>query len=148
MHADFNWHGKLRLYRQTNILIYLNSNLKKSWGGDLQLAKKFINTAFKRIYPNINTMVIFTTDENSMHGHPDELHCPKNKSRKSIALYFYSPIKPSSGFFMGKRGSTDYRKLDGSRIQHELTRKKIKDKPKYFYNWTTSKVDLISNFFD
>ena len=40
-------------------------------------------------------MAIFSTTDFSYHGHPDPLNCPENRSRKSIALYYYSNGRPS-----------------------------------------------------
>ena len=39
-------------------------------------------------------MVIFNTTYFSYHGHPNPLNCPENKSRKSLALYYYSNGRP------------------------------------------------------
>ena len=39
-------------------------------------------------------MVIFSTNDYSNHGHPDPINCPKNISRKSIALYYFSNGRP------------------------------------------------------
>ena len=39
-------------------------------------------------------MVIFSTTDNSNHGHPDPLNCPNNMSRKSIATYYYTKGRP------------------------------------------------------
>ena len=37
----------------------------------------------------MNNVVAFRTDLDSNHGFPDPVQCPKNESRKSIALYYY-----------------------------------------------------------
>ena len=34
--------------------------------------------------------LLFNTTSTSFHGHPDPLQCPAERSRKSIALYYYS----------------------------------------------------------
>lgn len=33
VHADFNWNGRLKLYRRLNVLIYINPGWKEEWGG-------------------------------------------------------------------------------------------------------------------
>ena len=48
----------------------------------------------KKISPLFNTMAIFSTTDFSNHGHPDTLNCPKEMSRKSIALYYFSSGRP------------------------------------------------------
>ena len=53
MHADFNWHKKLKLYRRLNVLIYLNKDWDPEWGGDFRLGTKERNRirVAKSIYP-------------------------------------------------------------------------------------------------
>lgn len=99
MHLDFNYHG-VGLYRRLNLLLYLN-DWKDEWGGHLSLAGK------KKIAPEMNTMVIFTTDDLSWHGHPEPLECPEGVYRDSIALYYYSAIKPTRNF-AEVRPTTEY----------------------------------------
>jgi hypothetical protein len=101
MHIDFNYHG-IGLYRRLNLLLYLNPDWKHyEWGGHLVLQRKNDNQ-FKRsaklISPEANTMVVFTTDDESWHGHPEPLECPEGTFRDSIALYYYSAIKPPRNF--------------------------------------------------
>ena len=48
----------------------------------------------KKFKPIFNRIAIFSTTDFSYHGHPDPLNCPENKSRKSIALYYYSNGRP------------------------------------------------------
>ncbi|MEG0760416.1 MAG: 2OG-Fe(II) oxygenase [Chryseobacterium sp.] len=49
-----------------------------------------------KISPRFNTLAMFSTTSNSFHGHPDPLNCPENRSRKSLALYYYSNGRPES----------------------------------------------------
>lgn len=102
MHVDFNWHQGLHLYRRLNVLIYLN-DWQSEWGGKLELS----GDSFKKISPERNTMVVFTTDDASLHGHPHPLECPEDVTRDSIALYYYSAIKPKRNF-AGIRDNTGY----------------------------------------
>lgn len=37
--------------------------------------------------------MIFNTDSDSFHGHPDPLMTPDNVTRKSLALYYYTASK-------------------------------------------------------
>jgi len=55
-----------------------------------------MNGPLKKVYPHFNTCVIFTTTSHTFHGHPDPLVCPKNRSRKSIALYYFSSGRPKN----------------------------------------------------
>jgi hypothetical protein len=44
----------------------------------------------KSIEPIFNRCVIFNTDADSFHGHPTPLNSPKDVTRKSLALYYYT----------------------------------------------------------
>lgn len=94
IHADFNKHPKNQLDRRINVLIYLNKNWDKTYGGDFELWNNDMTKSVKKIEPVFNRMAIFSTTSKSYHGHPDPLMCPDNRSRKSIALYFYTNGRP------------------------------------------------------
>ena len=66
------------------------------YGGDLELWDKNMKKGVKKIAPLFNTMALFSTTDFSYHGHPNPLTCPKDRSRKSLALYYYSNGRPSS----------------------------------------------------
>jgi Rps23 Pro-64 3,4-dihydroxylase Tpa1-like proline 4-hydroxylase len=108
VHADFNWNEELGLYRRLNLLIYLNPNWEKSWGGFLELWSRDMKRKEMSIAPDFNTVVVFSTDESSYHGHPDPLSCPENVTRDSIALYYYSPAKTADRE-RTKRDISEYR---------------------------------------
>jgi len=114
VHADFNWYPRLNLYRRINVLIYLNSGWNEVWGGDLQLFHDPDAPADVSVFPHINSMAIFTTDDASFHGHPVELDCPEDVTRNSIALYYYSAIKPAHNFSRSRKKS-DYRAVPSDR---------------------------------
>ena len=115
MHADFNWHQHLNLYRRLNLLIYLNRDWDDAWGGGLQLASlgKSGLEVGQIVMPNFNKTVIFTTTDASFHGHPEPMDLPDGRARNSIALYYYVSTKPQDAS-ESKRLNTDYRFLDGS----------------------------------
>ena len=94
IHTDFNRHPHLDLDRRLNILLYLNKEWEENYGGHLQLWDKAMKTCKKKYLPSFNTMVIFGTTDFSNHGHPDPLACPDDRSRKSIATYYYSDGRP------------------------------------------------------
>ena len=99
VHTDFNRHPTLDLDRRVNVLIYLNKNWKDSYGGCLELWNKNMSMCEKKISPTFNTMVIFSTTDFSNHGHPEPLNCPKDISRKSIALYYFSSGRPQNEIY-------------------------------------------------
>lgn len=89
IHCDGNKNQRMGVYRALNLIIYLNKNWKPEYGGNLNFYDKDLNVV-KSIEPLFNRMVIFTTNENSLHGHPEPLNCPENMSRKSLILYYYT----------------------------------------------------------
>ena len=94
IHADFTVHPyKKNWHRRVNLLVYLNEEWKDSWGGKLELWDKKMNNCVKKISPIFNRCVIFNTDYDSFHGHPEPMTCPENIYRKSIALYYYTEAK-------------------------------------------------------
>lgn len=90
VHADFNIHPRLKLYRRLNVLIYLNKDWQESWGGALELWDRTGYRCVRAIPPVFNRAVLFDTSNFSYHGHPRPLACPPERSRKSVALYYYS----------------------------------------------------------
>lgn len=94
IHADFNWHHRLRLHRRINMLIYLNKDWKEEYGGHLELWDARMEACRKRILPVFGRAVVFNTTDFAYHGHPDPLACPEGMSRKSLALYYYSSTRP------------------------------------------------------
>lgn len=95
IHADFNRHLKLKLDRRLNLLIYLNEDWQEEWGGALELWDKDMSRCAHKIFPIFNRAVVFETTDFSFHGHPDPLACPAGRTRKSLALYYYSNGRPA-----------------------------------------------------
>lgn len=112
VHADFNWNEQMQLFRRLNVLIYLNRDWNPAWEGSLELWEQDMSRSAVSVAPEFNTMVVFTTDDKSFHGHPRPLACPAGVTRDSIALYYYSPIEPAKNF-RGRRLDTDYRPIGG-----------------------------------
>jgi Rps23 Pro-64 3,4-dihydroxylase Tpa1-like proline 4-hydroxylase len=96
VHADFNKHEMTMLDRRINLLVYLNKDWEESYGGHFELWDKTMTRSDKKVLPVFNRIAIFSTTDFSYHGHPDKLTCPPDRSRKSIALYYYSNGRPKS----------------------------------------------------
>jgi Rps23 Pro-64 3,4-dihydroxylase Tpa1-like proline 4-hydroxylase len=114
VHSDFNIHKRLNLERRLNLLIYLNKDWEPDFGGNLELWNASMTTREVNVAPLFNRAVIFNTDLDSLHGHPDPLNCPEDDSRKSVALYYYtSPERGVAGLaerttiFRVRPGTTD-----------------------------------------
>lgn len=101
IHADFNQHPFTKLDRRLNVLIYLNIDWQETYGGALELWDRSMQHCVQRILPLFNRTVVFVTDDFSFHGHPDPLSCPKDRVRKSIALYYYTNGRPEAELHLG-----------------------------------------------
>jgi Rps23 Pro-64 3,4-dihydroxylase Tpa1-like proline 4-hydroxylase len=93
VHADFRIHKKLNLQRRINVLVYLNKDWNPAFGGNLELWDRQMKNRIKAVEPFFNRCVIFNTDADSYHGHPEALRCPPDRTRKSLALYYYTASK-------------------------------------------------------
>lgn len=89
VHKDFNVHRELGLLRQLNALLYLNTDWNADYGGQLELWDETTGQCLRRVEPLCNRMVVFATP-NGAHGHPDPLNCPEGRTRRSMALYYYT----------------------------------------------------------
>lgn len=94
VHADFNWHPKLKLDRRLNMLVYLNEGWQGEWGGALELWDREMRQARVSVSPQLNRTVIFATNDLSYHGHPEPLRSPAGVTRKSLSLYYYTNGRP------------------------------------------------------
>lgn len=90
IHADFRLNKPLNLARRLNMLIYLNKDWNEEWGGQLELWDRQKTGKVVEVFPHHNRCVIFNTDADTFHGHPDPLNCPSSVTRRSIALYYYT----------------------------------------------------------
>jgi hypothetical protein len=76
-----------------NVIIYLNEQWQDEWGGFLELWDRKMTAPVKSVAPLFNRCVVFNTDADSFHGHPDPLATPADVKRRSIALYYYTASK-------------------------------------------------------
>ncbi len=102
LHTDFSHHHYHKDWkRRVNLILYLNPAWRQEWGGSIELWDAKTKRCVVKYPPLLNHVLIFNTDERSLHGFPEPLCCPKGESRKSLALYYYSldrsrRIAPSS----------------------------------------------------
>jgi hypothetical protein len=101
IHADFNKHPHTKLDRRLNVLVYMNQDWHEEYGGHFELWDTEMKGARKKILPLFNRMALFSTTSNSYHGHPNPLTCPPDRTRKSLALYYYTNGRPESEIVKG-----------------------------------------------
>ena len=91
IHADFTVHPQHRTWRRrVNLLVYFNEEWLPEFGGDLELWSTDMKRCEQKVAPVANRAVIFTTDPDSFHGHPEPMQCPPDRARRSLALYYFS----------------------------------------------------------
>ena len=98
-HVDFNRHPVTHHHRRLNLIVYLNHGWLDEWGGVLELHRdpRSADDEVVRVSPRFNRAVIFETTEHSWHGF-STIRLPedqRDRSRRSVALYFYSEQRPA-----------------------------------------------------
>ena len=101
MHKDYSIHPKLGMERRINIIIYMTPDWQEEWGGGLELwshdeEKNLPKECVAKVYNKFNRAILFDTASNSWHGLPNEILCPEGVYRKSLAIYYISPVRESA----------------------------------------------------
>jgi hypothetical protein len=133
VHADFNLNKSMRILRRINVIVYLNKDWRPEYAGNLELWSKDMKTRLKSVEPVFNRCIIFNTDGDSFHGHPDPLTTPEGLTRRSLALYYYTA---SDAIFDEHRFHTTIYKV----------RPKTRDKLDYKYLFRDFVLDLTPPF--
>ncbi|HEU0099311.1 MAG TPA: 2OG-Fe(II) oxygenase [Allosphingosinicella sp.] len=129
VHADFNVHERMKIRRRLNVLVYLNDEWPEDYGGDLELWNRRMERCEVTVRPEMGRAVVFSTELDSFHGHPDPLRCPPDRSRRSIATYYYTAIE--EGLASVGRRTTNFQARPGT-----------SDRP----DWATRKSHFITDW--
>ena len=86
-HTDFHLYARLGLFRQVNLLLYVNEDWPDDGGGGFELWEKGAARPSKVIPPTFGRCVIFRTNDRSVHGFNQPV---QDRFRRSIALYYYT----------------------------------------------------------
>jgi hypothetical protein len=140
LHADFTVHPHHRNWqRRANILIYLNKDWKEEYGGYLELWSRDMKRCVQKVAPIFNRCVIFNTEADTYHGHPDPLNCPPDRTRKSLALYYFTIEKETP-----YKQPTDYRARPGEGLKSVLVY--LDKKLVWTYNWVKGILGINDDF--
>jgi hypothetical protein len=90
IHRDFRLHPVNGLYHRVNVLVYLNSEWREEYGGELEMWSPRSPECGRKVLPVAGTVVIFETTPSSYHGVPDPVRCPEGRARLSLASYYYT----------------------------------------------------------
>jgi hypothetical protein len=96
MHLDYSVHPVSGMERMLNLIVYLNDTWDECWGGALELWDKDFTHGVKKVYPYSNRAILFRTSDISYHGLPTPIQCPETIGRKSLAIYYMSPLQETS----------------------------------------------------
>lgn len=114
VHVDFNYSRELEQHRRLNILIYLNEQWPKEWGGAVELWNTEVTKCEVSLPPIMNRCVIFETSDHSYHG-VEPVTCPQNVARKSFAGYYYTTEAPPE--WDGQMHSTVFKPRPDERLR-------------------------------
>ena len=98
VHVDFNYHPRKGWHRRLNLIVFLNEEWQREWGGCFEVHSDpwSEDDELRSFVPTWNSAVIFETNEHSWHGF-DRVDLPADRrdlSRRSFAVYFYSQDRP------------------------------------------------------
>jgi hypothetical protein len=108
IHRDFRVHPITGLFHRVNVLIYLNSDWKSEYAGELELWRKDKSACERQVAPVAGKTVIFEAGPLAFHGIPEPINCPPGRARLSLAAIYYTENPPpddrkESHFFRPKR---------------------------------------------
>ncbi len=104
VHTDFNRSQRLKLDRRLNVLIYLNRDWQPEYGGEFEAWSPGGKAPAASYLPLFNRTILFNTNDRTFHGNPNPVNCPPERSRQSIAMYYYSngrPLEETTGLYQG-----------------------------------------------
>jgi Rps23 Pro-64 3,4-dihydroxylase Tpa1-like proline 4-hydroxylase len=90
VHADFNWYHKMQLHRRVNALWYLSDDWDDAWGGALEFWDPKTRKSVDAAFPYCNSLAVFSTGSDSLHGQPLPLATPEGKFRRALNFYYYT----------------------------------------------------------
>ena len=92
VHADKVRHPRPALFDQAvNLILFVQPNWREEYGGQLEFWSADAGHKRVSIFPRFNRLVLFRSDRESFHGHPNPLQCPENIYRSTLAVYYYKP---------------------------------------------------------
>lgn len=90
VHNDYINHRELPLARRINVLVYINHDWRPEWKGDLELWDAATGARAAGFAPVFNRTIIFNTTADALHGFPEPIACPPDRSRRLLSVYYWS----------------------------------------------------------
>ena len=110
-HIDYNYHPQKGWHRRLNLIVYITPEWREEWGGAICLyenGRKPHRSGQFKVPCLQNRAILFATHLRSWHG-VETISFPEGtpvRSRKSIALYFFSKHRPA--YQIDKRFQTQF----------------------------------------
>jgi hypothetical protein len=92
-----------------------------------------------RVEPLFGRAVIFNTDLDSFHGHPDPLNCPPDRSRRSIATYYYSAAEEGLALLPKRNTNFQPRPGTGDKTDWQIRRQHL------INDWVPPKLQRLAH---
>ena len=136
IHADFNRYNAYQLDRRVNTFVYMNDDWPDSYGGHLELWGRDMKSCYQKILPVMGRFVVFSSTDFSYHGHPQPQTSPKDRLRRSIALYYFTNGRPTEecldGDCAGNNHSTLFKKPENCTVCEEAMCKRYDETAPYW----------------
>lgn len=92
VHVDKVRHPRPDKFDQAvNLIVFVNPLWLPEFRGHLELWSSDASHKRAAIEPLFNRLVLFQSNRQTFHGHPEPLKCPEGLFRTSIAAYYYIP---------------------------------------------------------
>jgi hypothetical protein len=95
LHVDFAHHPQTLQRNRIVVITYLNDGWQADFGGGLELWRWKPREHAATVQPVFGRTIIMQVGPHNVHGHPDPVHAPDGRSRRSVAAYFYTRPDPA-----------------------------------------------------
>jgi Rps23 Pro-64 3,4-dihydroxylase Tpa1-like proline 4-hydroxylase len=107
VHIDGTTQERMQVCRRVNVILFLNESWDADWNGmheQWDFTRKDLSptdpaqdwVCVRKILPKFNRLYVFTTNDNSWHGHAGSLKLPNGIERRSLIAYYYTSTRPES----------------------------------------------------
>jgi hypothetical protein len=94
VHLDYEKHPYSGKERRINVILFLSKDWKNAeWHGENELWSRDASRCIKKTEIVFNRAILFKTNDESWHGVPEPITCPRQIFRKSLAYYYVSPLE-------------------------------------------------------
>lgn len=137
VHTDFTMHRHRPTWRRRcNLILYLNEDWDVDWGGAIEVWASDMNRCVASMPCLLNRALLFNTP-GALHGFPEPLRCPENRSRKSLQLYYYTVDQSADAVPVA---TTYYARPKDSRLKRILVR--LDNRALSFYDMTKRRLGI------